>query len=396
MSTIITQDKSKEFIFFASSSMILTALGIDIMLPAFASLREHFGLSAESTETANLINYFFMGQVTQLIFGYLTDKHGRLPILRIGIIIYLVCGFVTIFVPSLQWMFVLRFLSGMGSAAVFMTTIASVRDRYSGDSMARVMSFALTILLLTPILAPALGTVILKYYSWKVVFLVPPVFSLFVLLWSFRIRESLLPAARSKEPFSAIWPKLYSIITDTHFLRFSFIATLLFSILSTYISSSEHIVGEIYGRPDLFPYIFGAMGILMALFSLSNSYFSRKFGARTALKYYLMAYFAAACVLLILYFTMGDPPQMSYFFVLISLLLALTLAADPNSSAIALEFMGDKAGVAASVYGTIFFFVGSAIGALVSGFLEAGVLALMVAAFVIGSIALMLFHLKRR
>lgn len=80
---------TKEVIVFTSCSMILTALGIDIMLPALGAIRQHFGLPDNSPATANLISYFFMGQITQLFFGYLTDRYGRLPILRLGFVIYI-------------------------------------------------------------------------------------------------------------------------------------------------------------------------------------------------------------------------------------------------------------------------------------------------------------------
>jgi MFS transporter, DHA1 family, multidrug resistance protein len=370
--------------------MILTALGIDIMLPAFAELRKHFSLDSNSTATANLISYFFMGQITQIFFGYLTDRKGRLPILRLGAIIYIACGFAPIFVPSLNWMFALRFLSGMGAAAVFMTSIASVRDRFSGDDMARVMSFTLTILLLTPIFAPALGVFVLKFYSWKAVFLIPPIFAILIFIWSFRINESLAVGARTSEHFTDTLVKLKGILTNLHFIRYTIAATLIFSILSCYISSSERIVGEIYQKPALFPLIFGSMGILLAVFSLSNSHFSKKYGAKNMLQIYLFAYVGFAIALFLITYFMGDPPHMAIFFILISLMLGLTLAADPNSSAIALEFMGSNAGLAASVYGTIFFFGGSAIGSLVSNNLAKGLFPLALAALVFSSISLIL------
>jgi DHA1 family bicyclomycin/chloramphenicol resistance-like MFS transporter len=168
---------SKEIIVFTSCAMVLTAIGIDIMLPAFADLRQHFSMKEDATETSKLVSYFFMGQITQIIFGYLTDKMGRLPILRLGILLYIVCGFATVYATSLEWMFVFRFISGMGAAAVMMTSIASVRDRYAGNEMARIMSIVLTIFLFTPIVAPALGSLVLKFYSWKIVFLIPPTFA---------------------------------------------------------------------------------------------------------------------------------------------------------------------------------------------------------------------------
>lgn len=61
--------KPAEFISLSACTMMLTALGIDIMLPAFAELRKHFGLGHESTETAKIISFFFMGQIAQIILA---------------------------------------------------------------------------------------------------------------------------------------------------------------------------------------------------------------------------------------------------------------------------------------------------------------------------------------
>jgi len=68
--------KQREFIALSASTMMLTALGIDIMLPAFDELRRQFGLNPQSTETAKIIAFFFMGQVAQIIFGTLCDRFG--------------------------------------------------------------------------------------------------------------------------------------------------------------------------------------------------------------------------------------------------------------------------------------------------------------------------------
>src|SRR4051812_10803096 len=105
---------SKEFIALSACTMTLTALGIDIMLPVFAELRSYFGLSHESTATADIITFFFMGQIAQFIFGVLSDRYGRLPILRLGFPLYIVGGVAAAFAPSLPLMFAARFIAGMG------------------------------------------------------------------------------------------------------------------------------------------------------------------------------------------------------------------------------------------------------------------------------------------
>ncbi|MBL0327411.1 MAG: Bcr/CflA family efflux MFS transporter [Cytophagaceae bacterium] len=387
---------SREFIVFTSSSMVLTALGIDIMLPAFSEVRKHFGIVSETSQTANIITFFFMGQITQIFFGYLTDRLGRLPILRMGILLYILSGIAVVLSPSLTIIFFFRFTAGMGAAAVFMTSIACVRDRFSGDEMAKTMSFVMAIFLFTPVIAPALGAWILHFSTWKVVFLVPPIFAVLVFLWSFRMPESHPAERRSVAGFGETMQKIKSILKDGRFLIYVTIATIVFSILSSWVSSSERIIGEFYQSPGLFPLIFGGMGLLMAAFSYINSYLSRKLGAKKSLKLFLILYFIFSAIMVLGAISQDHQPSLLFFFIMIAFLMAFTTAADPNSSALALEHMGDKAGLAASVYGTIFFFVGSGIGAIISARLTDNITPLAIAALIVSSVSLILNYFVRK
>jgi len=89
-------------------------------------------------------------------------------------------------------------------------------------------------------------------------------------------------------------------------------------------------------------------------------------------------------------------PSLLFFFIMIAFLMAFTTAADPNSSALALEHMGDKAGLAASVYGTIFFFVGSGMGAIISARLTDNITPLAIAALIVSSVSLILNYFVRK
>ena len=377
--------------------MTLTALGIDIMLPVFAELRSYFGLSHESTATADIITFFFMGQIAQFIFGVLSDRYGRLPILRLGFPLYIVGGVAAAFAPTLPLMFAARFIAGMGASALLTTTIAGVRDRFVGDQMAHTMSLIFTIFLFTPVIAPFLGSLILSIASWRMVFLTPPIIAAIVFAWSLLRLEESLP----REKRIAInWPNLRhsvrTILKNGAFLRYTMITTLLFSALSSYVSSSERIVGEIYGKPHLFKWIFGSMGLLMACCSFLNSYLSAHFGARRSVKGLLILYTVIAGFLLLFTMTAGQPPDMLIFFIAIALLMSLNLAVEPNSSALAMEPLGDMAGLASATYGTFFFFIGSTVGSMVSHFMVNGVLPLVVCFFGVGAAALLLALSDRR
>ncbi len=388
--------KSAEFIALSASTMMLTALGIDIMLPVLGVVRAHFGLRPESTATAQIIGFFFMGQVAQLIFGVLSDRFGRLPILRVGFPLYIIGGLAATFAPTLGLMFAARFVAGMGASAVFMTTIAGVRDRFVGDQMARTMSLIFTIFLFTPILAPFLGLAILSVSSWQMVFLTPPLFAVIIFVWSLRLEESHPREQRSALNWISIGQSIRKVIGNRVFLRYTGITTVLFTALSSYVSSSEHIVGEIYGKPKLFAWIFAGIGLVMSVCTFMNSYFSSRFGARRTIRGLLLIYAVVGGLLLLYTFRYNDPPGMLLFFVAIALLMGINIAVEPNSSALALEPMGNMAGVAASVYGTFFFFIGASLGSVISHFMVKGVFPLVLSFFVIGLVAVLLVFSDRR
>jgi MFS transporter, DHA1 family, multidrug resistance protein len=382
--------KSREFIALSACTMTLTALGIDIMLPAFGELRRHFGLPPESTEPAQVIVFFFMGQVAQLVFGILSDRYGRLPILRIGFPLYIIGGIAAAFSPTLDLMLAARFVAGMGASAVFMTTIAGVRDRFVGDEMARIMSLIFTIFLFTPVLAPFLGIAILSFSTWQIVFLTPPLFALIVFAWSLRLEESHPPEKRTPLQWKTILRSIRNVVSNRTFLRYNAVTTILFTGLSSYVASSEHIVGDIYKRPELFAWIFAGIGLTMSICSFMNSRLASNFGARATLKWLLVAYCLVAAFLLTATLVSGDPPNMILFFTAITFLMAINIAVEPNSSALALEPMGETAGMASAVYGTCFFFIGSTLGSVISQLMKHGVYPLVLAFFVIGILTLLL------
>jgi DHA1 family bicyclomycin/chloramphenicol resistance-like MFS transporter len=86
----------------------------------------------------------------------------------------------------------------------------------------------------------------------------------------------------------------------------------------------------------------------------------------------------------------GDPPDITVFFITLAILMALNIAVEPNSSALALEPMGSTAGVASSIYGTSFFFIGASIGSLISHLMVDSVYPLVISFFIIGIITVLL------
>ena len=123
----------REFIVLISMLMALTALAIDMMLPAFAEMRADFWLAADSSGTALVVTAFLIGfGLGQPLWGPLSDALGRKRILWIGLGIYALAAIGAALAPSLMVLLLLRFVAGLGAAAVRIVTLGAIRDRYHG------------------------------------------------------------------------------------------------------------------------------------------------------------------------------------------------------------------------------------------------------------------------
>ena len=121
--------------------------------------------------------------VGPLIFGPLSDSLGRKPVVYMGFGIFFIGSVICVLANSLEVMIIGRILQGVGLSAPRTISIAIIRDMYSGDYMARIMSFVTVVFILVPIIAPALGKFILDAYNWQGIFYVQVLISILVCLW---------------------------------------------------------------------------------------------------------------------------------------------------------------------------------------------------------------------
>jgi DHA1 family bicyclomycin/chloramphenicol resistance-like MFS transporter len=150
-----------EFVVLMALMTSLVALSIDAMLPALPQIGADLGVQ-RSNDNQLVVSLLFLGLgVGQLIYGPLSDSTGRKPAIYGGFGLFMVGCLLALFASNFPMMLAGRVLQGVGVAGPRIVGIALVRDQYGGRAMAQVMSFVMSVFILVPVVAPALGQAIL-------------------------------------------------------------------------------------------------------------------------------------------------------------------------------------------------------------------------------------------
>lgn len=163
---------SRSLIVLLGLSTALIAMGIDVLLPALPVMVRELGLSPGQAQLAVglYIAGFALGQIG---WGWLSDSHGRRPVMLLGTGGYAVATLLCAFIDSGASLLALRFVQGLFSSATRTASRAMLRDLFTGVPLARKMSAMTSVFFLSPLLAPQLGTLLLIVAGWRGVFWLP-------------------------------------------------------------------------------------------------------------------------------------------------------------------------------------------------------------------------------
>ena len=123
-----------------ASLMSLNALAIDIMLPALGLISDDFALPNVNDRQWTITSYIYGMAIGSILYGSLADRYGRKPVLLVTIGIYTVFGILCALAWDYQLLLIGRFIQGLAASAMGVLANSIIRDRYSGDAMARSMS----------------------------------------------------------------------------------------------------------------------------------------------------------------------------------------------------------------------------------------------------------------
>ena len=166
-------------------------LSTDLYLPALPQMAEIFATTpARINLTLSLFFVFFGAGI--LIWGPLSEKYGRKPILYWGLGIYIVSSLLCAMAGDYLHLVVYRVLQAFGGGAATAVATAVVKDVYSGEKRARVLAVIMAMVITSPVVAPILGSLLLKFASWRAMFVALAGFGLFAVVMALPLNESLV------------------------------------------------------------------------------------------------------------------------------------------------------------------------------------------------------------
>ena len=351
-----------ELVGLVAAVMAMTALTIDMMLAALGDISADFGLVNDNDRQFVVIVFMLASGAAQLFYGPLSDRFGRRAVFIWSLVGFLAATLLCVVASTYSWFIAGRALQGVASAAGRVVAIALVRDLYKGREMASIMSIAMTVAMVSPILAPGLGQLILLVAPWRYVFIV--IFG---------------PQDRQTLSIAAIGRMLGFYFSRRAAVGYTIGSICIMGALMGYITSAQQIYVDSFGLGGFLPLALASGAVAFAIAAMANAKLVRRFGMRR-LSHGAIIAFAVINGVNALYLSISDGGSLAvYLALLMPAVFAMGLI-NANFSAIVMEPMGSMAGTASSVFGFATMTCGAILGGL-SARLYDGTPAPVVAAF---------------
>lgn len=357
---------SAEFVGLCALLISLVALSIDSMLPALSTIGRELG-AADDNQAQFVLSALFLGLgLGQMVYGPLSDRFGRKPAIQVGLALFAIGCVLSILATSFWMMLAGRVLQGLGVAGPRIAAVAMVRDRYAGAAMAEIMSLIVTLFVLVPAVAPAIGQGLLFLGSWRVIFVMLLAVAAICSVWlAVRQPETLKPEHRRPLSATAITAALIETLRNRIAAGYALAAGFLLGAFLGYLNTAAQMFQVQYGLGTLFPAYFAALALAFGSASLLNSRLVMRLGMRPLTRTAIIGVAGfSSLFFLIAAAAGGHPPLWALMLYLLAVFFCVGLLFG-NLNALAMEPLGHIAGIAASVIGTITTLLSMLLGALI-------------------------------
>ena len=243
----------------------LSPLAIDMYLPSMPNISKDLNIGIEQVELTLSIFLLFYA-FGQLFGGVFSDRMGRrLPIL-IGLTGFSISSFILFFANSIEVLYIFRGTQAFFGGIAVVNYSAIIRDLFHGKEAARVFSAVSSMMLLAPLLAPAIGSIIVSFFDWNYIFLILSIYSGIIIVAIFLK----LPETGNKTK-TKVLESYKKVITHKKAIKYILSVSFAFSGMFIFIGKSSFIYMDYFSvSVQNFPLFFGVNVLLMIIFTRIN------------------------------------------------------------------------------------------------------------------------------
>ncbi|WP_145519222.1 purine nucleoside transporter PunC [Yersinia mollaretii] len=296
------------FMFYLAGLSMLGYLATDMYLPAFGAMQQELQTSAGSISAS--LSIFLAGfAIAQLIWGPVSDKLGRKPVLLAGLGLFALGCLGILWVETATQLLILRFIQAVGVCSAAVSWQALVVDRYRDGKANRVFATIMPLVALSPALAPLLGAWLLNHFSWRSIFVVLLVITLLLLIPTARLKERKKSATDKADQYKtaiSFWQLLKSPVFSGNVMIFAACSAGFFA----WLTGSPFILGDMGYGPNAIglSYVPQTLAFLLGGFSCRSALTRIK--GNTLLPW-LLAGYSASMIALYLIATLTTPTLVS-------------------------------------------------------------------------------------
>ncbi|CNL69470.1 purine nucleoside transporter PunC [Yersinia aleksiciae] len=299
---------TSSFMFYLAGLSMLGYLATDMYLPAFGAMQQELQTS-EGSISASLSIFLAGFAIAQLIWGPVSDKLGRKPVLLAGLGLFAIGCLGILWVETATQLLILRFIQAIGVCSAAVSWQALVVDRYRDGKANRVFATIMPLVALSPALAPLLGAWLLNHFSWRSIFVVLLAITLLLLIPTARLKErkkSATDKADQGKTAISFWQLLKSPVFGGNVMMFAACSAGFFA----WLTGSPFILGDMgYGPnaiglsyvPQTLAFLLGGFGCRSALTRIKGN----------SLLPWLLAGYSASMIALYLIATLTTPTLVS-------------------------------------------------------------------------------------
>jgi len=363
----VSPHSERGLIAFLAALSGLSAMGIDLLLPGLSDIRSAYGLAPDSTRVSLLVTTYLFGLGTgQVFFGPIADRFGRKPTVLVGLGMFAAGAVGSALAPSLTVMLGFRFLMGAGAASPRAMSLAIARDRFHGDAMTRVVALVMLFFQLSPAIAPLVGEGLLAIGPWQSIFVFSAGVAIVVVVWTTQFAETLAEEHRLPLTFQRSSQSARAIIGSRWALGHGLVLMFEFTAFYVYLSSSELVFDDVFGRGRQFALFFAFGAVLQAVGNLGASRIVPRVGTSRLMASVVTSYVVLGTAFLAVTVSAGGHPNFWLWLVLLWGLNGLHALVLTMANSLAMQPLAALAGTGSGLIGTMSMMGGAIMASLVA------------------------------